>query len=290
MPFQDHLRRMKRDLCGYRPNPVYDRRTIQQGIEQLQSIQAVVDLPSACVLEVGSGWEPLIPLLYSLAGTRETIMTDLRALLHASSVRATVDSLRANADLIRDGLQIGGDALENFLHLAGGDDLDAILKRLRLRYLAPCDVRSTALPSGSVDAVVSRAVLEHIPPGVIAGIFTESARIVRPGGVTCHLVDNSDHWEHRDKGISRINFLKFSDATFRLTCINGLNYQNRLRHPEYRRMLENAGFAIERDERTIDPEAREILEHFPIAPRFAQFSKDDLATVTSFFLARRTAG
>jgi hypothetical protein len=55
-------------------------------------------------------------------------------------------------------------------------------------------------------------------------------------------------------------------------------------------MLENAGFAIERDERTIDPEAREILEHFPIAPRFAQFSKDDLATVTSFFLARRTAG
>jgi SAM-dependent methyltransferase len=215
-------------------------------------------------------------------------MTDLRPLLHKSSLQATVDSLRANADLIGDELPVDRDALDSFLQSACGADLEGSLHRLRLRYLAPCDVRRTTLPSGSVDAVVSRAVLEHIPPEIVRDIFRESARIVRTGGVACHIVDNSDHWEHRDKGISRINFLKYSDAAFRWTCVSGLNYQNRLRHSEYRRMLEDAGFEIERDEKTIDPEALELLERFPVAPRFKRFLKDDLATVTSFFLARQT--
>ncbi len=289
LPFQEQLRRAKRALFGFQPTPQQDRWTIEQGIDQVQSVQAALDLSSSTVLEVGSGWQPLIPLLYSLAGAKQIMMTDLRRLLHVSSLGEALENLRANADIIRDRLRVDGETFEQFLRLNPGEGLDESLQRRRMRYLAPCDVRNTALPSESVDAVVSRAVLEHIPGDIIRGIFTESARIVRPGGITCHIIDNSDHWQHTDKSISRINFLKYSDAMFRLTCINGLNYQNRLRHSEYRQMLLSAGFEIEKEERSVDREATQLLEHFPVAPRFQHFAKDDLAAVTSFFLARRRA-
>ena len=71
--------------------------------------------------------------------------------------------------------------------------------------------------------------------------------------LACHLVDHSDHWEHNDKSLSRVNFLKYSDSFFRWTYIfNSLNYQNRLRHPEYIEMLHKAGFRLVREEHSVD--------------------------------------
>ena len=75
------------------------------------------------------------------------------------------------------------------------------------------------LPDASLDVVTSRAVLEHVPPDVIQDIFNESFRLLNANGLACHIIDNSDHWQHGDLRLSRVNFLRFSDFTFRLTCM-----------------------------------------------------------------------
>jgi SAM-dependent methyltransferase len=289
IPFKDQIRTMKRSISGYPTSHPDDIRTIEQGIEQIHAIGAAIDLSSATVLEVGSGWKPMIPMLFSLAGTKQTILTDVTRLLHVSSLKATVVTLRANSGVILEGLGVSNEEFESFLKKCDGDDLEESLKLLRLRYMAPCDDRSTGLPSESIDAMISRAVMEHIPPEIIRGILKESARILKPGGINCHVVDNSDHWEHYDKSISRVNFLKFSDSAFRWTCINGLSYQNRLRHSQYGQMLKDTGFSIEREEKVVDPQALKLLENFPVDKQFSRFSKEDLATITSFFFARRLA-
>src|SRR5262249_26083967 len=128
---------------------------------------------------------------------------------------------------------------------------------------------------------------EHIPRPVLQDILKECFRLLTPGGVVCHFIDNSDHWEHGDKSISRVNFLQFSDRAFRLTYLNSLNYQNRLRHSEYVSLLRACGFEIVKEHRNVDPKALLALDNLPLSPQFSRFSKQDLATMDSYLLARK---
>ncbi len=285
LPAREYLRRTKRRLFGYTPDSGRDRGAIEEGLKQVQWVGSVLDIRSARIVELGSGWQPIIPLLYSLAGA-EVVMTDLNRLCHPETLAATLNSVLLHQSLIAERLGIPDSAFETFRRNVAVEPLDESLQRFSIRYLAPCDFRKTAFPEDSVDAVVSRAVLEHIPPGIIREIFQEARRILRPGGVMCHFIDNSDHFEHGDKSIPRIHFLKYSDNTFRWMQSDGL-YQNRLRHPEYRELLTGAGFRVDREERFVDPAAARILESFRVAAPFRRFTKEDLATLDSFYLASK---
>jgi SAM-dependent methyltransferase len=198
-----------------------------------------------------------------------------------------MESLRRYRTLILDRLGIAEKNFDEAVTCKPGESLAEGFQRLRLVYLAPCDCRSLALPDASVDIVTSRAVLEHIPPQVIQDIFHESYRLLKPQGLACHYVDNSDHWQHGDKSISRINFLRFPDSVFRWTYLNGLNYQNRLRHSEYVDMLRKAGFELLRQDRDVDSGSLEALKTLPLDDRFRRFTADDLAALTSYLLARK---
>jgi hypothetical protein len=101
----------------------------------------------------------------------------------------------------------------------------------------------------------------------------------------CHFVDNSDHWEHRDKSISRIHFLQHDEWLWRLTCLNDLNYQNRLRHEDYLDIMRREGFRVVRAEREIDQTALALLPHLKLAAPFKGRVHEDLATISSFLLA-----
>jgi SAM-dependent methyltransferase len=163
--------------------------------------------------------------------------------------------------------------------------MESRFRELQLEYLAPCDCRALPLEAGSIDIVFSRAVLEHVPKEVIAAIFVESHRVLRGRGVALHLVDHSDHWSHRDPRISAVNFLQYSDRLFSVTCLNPQNYQNRLRHSEYREMLEAAGFHVVSEQKTVDARSVTCLKTMRVDERFKRFSPEELATVDSLLFA-----
>lgn len=283
LPAQDLLRRAKRSFVPYRRFPARERAAISEGIEQIRWTGP----RDAIVLEIGSGWMPLIPVLFALAGARKVYMTDLTRLCDQASLSATRESLLENASMIVERLGIERDSLHAFLEWNPAAPVDTILQTLRLQYLAPCDCRRTSFQEGSVDVVVSRAVLEHVRPEWVEELFSEMRRILRPGGRMCHFIDPGDHWEFGDKRISSVNFLRFSDWQYRLVCLNELNYHNRLRHPEYISMLRNAGFEVVREQRVVDSKAVEALQTLKIQERFRGFSPEDLASVDSRLLAQR---
>ncbi len=287
IPFQNQIRDIKYRIVPYVGDAWNNEATIRQGLDQIANIKTVRPLEGAAVLEVGSGWQPFIPTLFSLAGASRVYLTDLRRLLQPASFRTAMESLKLHRKLIVDSLGITGKSFDDTVTVKPGDSLDAAFRRLRLEYLAPCDCRKLALPDQCLDLVISRAVLEHIPPQVIQDIFHESYRLLKPGGLSCHYVDNSDHWQHSDKSISRVNFLRFPDYVFRWTYINGLNYQNRLRHSEYVEMLRKAGFEILREDKEVDSGALEALKSLPLDSQFRRFAVEDLAALTSYLLARK---
>lgn len=287
VPFQAPLRRLKRRVVPYRSSFSRASYAIGEGLVQARWLrEAFGSLEGKSILEIGTGWEPLVPMLFSLCGSGRVYLTDQTALLDEHTLAGGLESFRQNRQLILDGLHI---SQAEFDARFGGSlgSASQFLEAKGFVYLAPCDCRSLPLASASLDAITSRSVFEHIPPPVIEDILKESLRLLTPGGLLCHFIDNSDHWEHVDPKISRVNFLQFSDRAFSLTHLNGLHYQNRLRHSQYLEILQSCGFEVLRAEKRVDAGSVEALKHLSLAPRFQQFPVEDLAAIDSYLLARK---
>ena len=145
----------------------------------------------------------------------------------------------------------------------------------------PADARRTDLAEASIDAAVSTNTLEHIDPDDIASILVELRRVLRPGGVCSFAVDYHDHYADSDPTIGPLHFLQFDDPQWRRwNC--PFQYQNRLRHPDYVVLFQEAGFVVEGEERTTVERPPGLV----LAERFQQYCALDVATVHGWFVLR----
>lgn len=229
------------------------------------------------VLEIGSGWFPVIPIIYAVLGARRVIMSDLRRYMDNQTFCAACDFVSRNADQIGEALHVEPADIRGLLDQASspGD--------LGLDYQVPFDPRRQS--SGSVDLITSRTVLEHIPENIMGGLLAEWARLLSDDGVMVHAIDMSDHFEHADKTISRINFLRFNERTW--GWINAVtDHQNRLRHSEYLALFVSVGLDTLAIEAHVNDRAREDATRLKLAARFNRMSPDDLATLTSYLVLK----
>src|SRR5690606_7554709 len=151
------------------------------------------------------------------------------------------------------------------------------LEAANVEYRAPCDARATGLPAGSFDLVTSTSVLEHIPPADLPAVLAECRRLLRRDGVCSFQVDYKDHWCYFDRSISHHNFMRYTEREWR-RYNPPLHYQNRLRHSDYVRLFEEAGFTVEADPQVED------LPDFPLAPEFRRYDEPDLRTTRAWFV------
>ena len=95
----------------------------------------------------------------------------------------------------------------------------------------------------TVDFVTSTDVCEHIPEADLAQIFRECRRLLRPGGAVSCRIDLQDHYAYFDPNLSRYHFLRFSDRAWGLVN-SPLHFQNRLREPDYLRLVRESGLEV----------------------------------------------
>jgi SAM-dependent methyltransferase len=282
---QEQLRMAKRRILPY--DPGIDDWTLEQGIRQVEMLrQAGCDPRGKECLELGTGWQPIIPLIFYLAGCKMLALVDSQRLLDKHSLIKTSMGLLGYKEKISDRLGISQDEVAKRLERSPSSSVEELLESYNFRYLAPVDFLANNLPDQSLDIIISRAVLEHVPPAVIKGMFSQAKRLLRRNGKMCHIVDNSDHWEHSDKSLSRLSFLKYSDEQFSFfTKWNPLDYTNRLRHFQYKAMMEDAGFTIELDDSPVNEKALEDLKAIPIDSSFEGIPHRELAILTSYLVA-----
>jgi ubiquinone/menaquinone biosynthesis C-methylase UbiE len=141
-----------------------------------------------------------------------------------------------------------------------------------------------------VDYHISTTVFEHISGVDINRILKEAKRILKKDGVAIHFIDLSDHFQHQDKSITRINFLRYSDKKWDRIAGNQFAYCNRLRASDYLALFREIGFDICRKEFQEDKEARERIEDgFIVDEKFCEYSVDDLC-VTGLKVAMKENG
>jgi SAM-dependent methyltransferase len=238
----------------------------------------------AVFYEFGAGWDLAIPLSYTALGVGRQVLVDIRP-----SVRVELlnDSLAA-LERLRDELE---DEAGRELRRLGGPvgSVSELEERFGIVYLAPRDARATGLAEASVDFVSSTDTCEHIPEADLKEIFAECLRLLRPGGAFSCRIDLQDHYAYFDPSLSRYHFLRFSDRAWRLAN-SPLHHQNRLRSPDYLRLVREAGFELlaERPSRPSEEGLAE-LSSIRLAPRFQGYSLEELGVTVLSFVARRPA-
>jgi SAM-dependent methyltransferase len=244
------------------------------------------DVPrgQAIFYEFGAGWDLAIPVAYALLGVGRQVLVDIRP---SARVELVNDSLAAFERLRPELEQLAGRELR-----AGGGPvagLDELEERFGIRYLAPCDARDTGLPEASLDYVSSTDTCEHIPGDDLTEIFRECFRLLRPGGAFSCRIDLQDHYAYFDRSLSRYHFLRYSDRAWRVVN-SPLHHQNRLRSPDYLRLVREAGFelVVERPSGPSD-EGRQELRSLPLAERFRGYSEDELGVTVLSFVAVKPA-
>jgi len=281
-PFQGELRRLKRTLTPSRMEEKYETQVVPGSLEQIAAIEAQgVAVKGARVLEIGTGWYPVAALVYRAAGARSVALTDAHRLLHPRTLAATVAYVHDQADRLSAALNVPAAQIRAGLEPPQDLGFAQTLDWLGLSYEAPYDV--ARIPE--IDIAFSHTVLEHIPAEDLAALFRDLRGKISPGGMMCHGVDHTDHRSNHDQSLSKIDFLRYSDAAWRWFCINPQDYTNRLRHPEYVKLLADAGFELRHEHRYVSAEIEADLPSLPLWGRFSDMDRRDLATTWSMLLA-----
>jgi SAM-dependent methyltransferase len=238
-----------------------------------------------CV-EVGTGWCPILPVCFSLAGAHSCRTIDRVVHLNADLTLRMLRRVEAHLPAIARvaGLPLDG-VRASYAGLREADGLEELLRRARIEYIAPGEASRTGLPDGGVDMVFSNNVLEHVEPADLPLLMKEARRILKPGGICVHCVACNDHYAHFDRGISFVNYLQYPASRWRFWN-NGLNYQNRVRACEFVKSAANAGLTIVSQQGSEYPGVRAALSKLDVAPEFQKYSLDELATTSITFLAQ----
>lgn len=251
--------------------------------------QPIVD---ATFLEVGTGWKLTTPMCLWLCGAKKVLTVDLNPYLRPDLVELEAEYISQNstqvaeilADVVEPDL-----LLDRITQLNARNDwsCDEIFELMNIEYLAPAD--AAELPDvESVDYHISHTVFEHIPEQTLLSILQEAQRLLRDGGLCVHYIDPSDHFAHRDRNISEVNFLQFSEQQWDFWANNRYAYHNRLRIDDYENLFTSAGLpvlnqVIEHDSRSLES----LKNGFQLADRFVKKSKKTNAATKLLITAQK---
>ncbi len=237
----------------------------------------------ANVLELGTGWLPIVPVAMVLNGAGRVMSVDKQDVLTHDCVVATLD--RIDRLIAAGAIRVRSTGALERLHAVLQCAPTRTARELLLDLGITCilgDARQLGLPAASVDLFVSNNTLEHIPSDILSGILSEFARVASPRAIGSHHVDMADHYAHFDHSLSVYNFLRYSDGIWRLFN-NRLQYQNRLRVNDFRALQRDAGWELIAETNTTGPDGE--LGTIRVAPRFRNIPTADLAVITSWFVA-----
>ncbi len=205
-------------------------------------------IPKTC-LELGTGWYPIVPICFFVAGSEKIYSVDITFLTSKERIRATVEMfIEAQKECeLEKYIPINKVRFEKLVDISKNYDnlsLENILEQLHLVYLIE-DARKLSLPDNSIDLVNSNNTFEHIYPKILIPILKEFKRVVsKSHGVQSHFIDMSDHFAHFDTSINIYNFLQFSESQWRLID-NSIQPQSRLRIDDYKKIYADLEIPID---------------------------------------------
>ncbi len=242
------------------------------------------------VLELGTGWYPIIPVCFYLAGAKSVWTVDIADLLNEEGLKQALEKMldyEAIGKLKQYYPRFQSERLRQLKLLVDARDFNfsKFEEVTGIKYWIG-DARKLSLEDHSKDFIVSNNTFEHVYESVLMEILKEFDRVLKPGGIMSHFVDMSDHFAHLDSTITIYNFLRFTSRQWQWID-NSIQPQNRLRVDDYRQLYQSLGIPIIEEKNR--PGDAEKLQNIKLAYPYDQKNTADLA-VSHTYLVSKTSG
>jgi len=239
------------------------------------------------ILELGTGWYPVVPLLFWLTSSGRVTSIDIRQWMNAHTQYLTVMKYREWMErgmLGRLEPLLDRERWDQLMKEFAGGPLSDTGKFNEMVGMVPVvgDTGSSGLEESSVDFICSNNTFEHIPAPVLERILKEFLRVIAPGGVMSHFIDMSDHFAHFDPSITIYHFLKFSNRQWRFID-NNIQPQNRLRFNDYLSMYQRLGIPV--TEKNIREGDLAALQKVRVHPQFSGYLPGELAVSHAYIIS-----
>ena len=243
-------------------------KTSLQVINRILS-QHDVSLQQKVVVELGSGWVPILPYMLKYDCSASLVRTyDINEHFKSSEIKLLNEVFTKQYKL--SAANFGGK-----YNLADG-----------IEYFPNTDIRTADLED--VDIVVSRFVLEHVPPELIAAMHKDFATTMKAGSHVLHLISPSDHRAYSDSSLSLYDFLKYSKEQWN-NIQTKFDYHNRLRLPQYISLFEKDFDIVYVEYDSCKAESKEYqkFKALPIHNDYMVYSDDELTAGSINVLLRK---
>ncbi len=268
--------------------------SVENNVRHLCNLARTVEefggrIEGCTAIEVGTGWTPTLPIGLHLLGAEIHTYDHMRH-LRIANLKKVVGLYPDFFPRISESLGIEQTVLRQrlarFLR-AEKEPLRDWIGEAGIRYHAPGDAANSGLPANSVDLYFSIAVLEHVSKADAERMIAESGRVLKAGGLSYHHIGLHDHLAEMDPTATLVNFLKFSDFTWKILGQNKIQFHNRLRQSEFVKMFEAGGFEILLCESEVDERSLKALPSMGLNERYRTFDPVDLATYEMTICARK---
>lgn len=269
------------DLCQLW-NGTYSPKSMERAlwlrIDALNKARKHVSLNGSTAVEIGTGWVAYMPILLYLYGARRCYTYDHIPHLQFNMITRFLKIIGKNLKKISALSNIPLKELEHRLkNIDGENNLEEFLRVAGIKYKAPSNAGDTGLADGSVDLVLSYAVLAHVPRKALTCLLKEVARLISDHGKSFHCIGLFDPNHKVGSKVSKLNFLKYSPRFYNFFINNKMNYHNRLREPEYLKLFKECGYCVEYLESEVDESDMAMLGQMKVAEEFRRFDNRQLA-------------
>ncbi|KAB8151809.1 methyltransferase domain-containing protein [Kordia sp. TARA_039_SRF] len=202
-----------------------NNRSFTEALEILEKEN--IPLKNKTVLELGSGWAPIIPYFFTnFAEVSRVVTYDINEHYDAKTIQKLNSFYKENYQI-------------EITAKKGKYPLPSNISYYPKTNLAD---ENTQLHE-QIDLVFSRFVLEHIPPEDLLKIHQSFAKILPKSAYILHMISPSDHRAYDDKSLSYYDFLKYSKEEWKKQHTK-FDYHNRLRLPDYLNIFTKAGYEV----------------------------------------------
>lgn len=224
--FDQHARNYLRQIAGLK----------QLGLGDVSGFHA---------LEIGTGWDLNVALLFSLSGFHRVTTVDVFRHATFGQVARGLSMMSELAPAISAAFQRPEDRIMADLErLKSARTITTLCESARLDYFAPVTPDYRELENDSIDVCYSTAVLEHVYRHDLPAVLGSMRRVLKPTGFSTHVIDLKDHFAYFQLGLPYNHFLRFSSRQWKRWAGNPLSYTNRLSASQWRSLFEELDFEL----------------------------------------------
>jgi len=212
-----------------------------------------IDILDKSVIEIGSGWLPLMPYFFKYMGKAFRVESyDL----NKHYKKKNIDNLNCEFSVK---FKISVESEQN-----GKFNLPEGIK-----YYPKTDL--TKVPIRNAELVFSRFVLEHVSPLDIKRMHQKFKKEI-PDAYIIHLISPSDHRAYVNKNLSNQDFLRFNEDEWKKKQTR-FDYHNRLRLPQYLEIFKDLGYEVLFLEFESANKSSDTYKKFKTVPLHADYEK-----------------